>query len=1162
MYTAYRKVNKQNPRETANLLSFLTFGSLRPYAMSKFVSCFDKNQSTLTKSDAFYYGGIVIFLSLLRCLWVHNYYMLECILSLQIKASISSLIYRKILKLSPNQISGTNMGNVVTILTKDVRALLGSMWPLSDLFIGSFQIIVSCIFLYVRMGNVSLIGVAVLLVTITIQVLVAKAVMKMRLKVGKMADKRLELTREALSSLKVIKMYTWENFFHNRICTARLSEMGATLKAWYYLMIVLNIGSLVSKMSFPILIMCYIRFGYTINTEFLFYIMGLYKDIGHIVGGIIPNCSCSSAEFFASVKRIENLLNADELDKGQQNQTETPYLTKFKNKSIPTQIELKNVSAKIGKEKILKDVTLNITEPGLYIVIGPLGSGKSTLLKVLLQDITEIYGSIDVKGRISFASQEPWLFPATIKRNIIFGEDFDRTKYNEVIEVCCLKHDFQTLVDMDNTVVTDGGLNLSRGQQARINLARAIYRDSDIYLLDDPLAGLDVRVQEAIISNCLKNFLKNKIVIFVTNNLDHLKYAKEIIIIDRGEVKIKSATDEVPVEIITKTNFLEENRVHNNDVSLHEISRNIYHEEKQMGHVDFTHYVKYIKFGGGVVMFTFIFGIFVSAQFTESYSEKLLSKWVDHQHDSLNNSSTNTTVLIDEEKKSAQSVFNLYMIMIGLSTGLDLIKACAFLTYCRNASIKFHKTLCHSIMNCVITFLDNHFIGNILNRFSYDLDLIDELFPFLFMEIIKNSLAVAGVLVLVISVNKIFLFISIFMIVLLVLLRTFYIPAARALTRLSALTRSPLIGHINASLEGLSTVRAFEAQPLLKDEFDKHQNVALSSAYMETTAARAFGYALDSTGALFLVMVILAFLFMDTDNTVGNVGLAVTQVFQLTNSFQWSIQLWAELEQCMTSVERVMEYTNIEQEDKEGKTPKQWMKTGKIEYRDVNLSYNIEEKVLKNINFVINPNEKIGIVGRTGAGKSSIISTLFRLYHYQGYIFIDNVDISSLSLQHLRKHISIIPQYSLTFEGTVRANLDPCDIYSDKEIWDVLDKITLTKHIPNLDINLTELKLSTGQEHLICLGRAFLSKNKIIVFDEPTASLDSSMSDLVQNLINIYFANCTIITIAHRLESILQCDRVMVLDDGCIAEFDSPQKLLENENGLFKSMIEVTRVKI
>ncbi|XP_030761021.1 probable multidrug resistance-associated protein lethal(2)03659, partial [Sitophilus oryzae] len=340
---------------------------------------------------------------------------------------------------------------------------------------------------------------------------------------------------------------------------------------------------------------------------------------------------------------------------------------------------------------------------------------------------------------------------------------------------------------MDNTVVTDGGLNLSRGQQARINLARAIYRESDIYLLDDPLAGLDVRVQEAIISNCLKNFLKNKIVIFVTNNLDHLKYAKEIIIIDRGEVKIKSATDEVPVGIITKTNCLEENHVHNNDVSLHEISRNIYHEEKQMGHVDFTHYVKYIKFGGGVVMFTFIFGIFVSAQFTESYSEKLLSKWVDHQHDSLNNSSTNTTVLIDEEKKTAQSVFNLYMIMIGLSTGLDLIKACAFLTYCRNASIKFHKTLCRSIINCVITFLDNHFIGNILNRFSYDLDLIDELFPFLFMEIIKNSLAVAGVLVLVISVNKIFLFISIFMIVLLVLLRTFYIPAARALTRLSAL---------------------------------------------------------------------------------------------------------------------------------------------------------------------------------------------------------------------------------------------------------------------------------------------------------------------------------------------------------------------------------------
>lgn len=274
----------------------------------------------------------------------------------------------------------------------------------------------------------------------------------------------------------------------------------------------------------------------------------------------------------------------------------------------------------------------------------------------------------------------------------------------------------------------------------------------------------------------------------------------------------------------------------------------------------------------------------------------------------------------------------------------------------------------------------------------------------------------------------------------------------------------------------------------------------------------------------------------------------------LTGYLQWAVRQWADLESSMTSVERALEYTDIQQEDATGGAINNWPKDGQLKYDNVSLSYNPETRVLKGISFTVNAMEKIGIVGRTGAGKSSIMSTLFRLYDYQGKIFIDGIDISSVSVNFLRKNISIIPQDPVIFEGTVRENLDPHKIYTDQEIWTVLEKVKMKDLIPTLDDDIISLNLSSGQKQLLSLSRAVIRKNKIVVLDEATANMDEESDHLVHELIKENFRNCTVIMIAHRLSTILDCDKVMVLDNGTIAEFDNPNVLLANKNSLFYAM--------
>ena len=384
--------------------------------------------------------------------------------------------------------------------------------------------------------------------------------------------------------------------------------------------------------------------------------------------------------------------------------------------------------------------------------------------------------------------------------------------------------------------------------------------------------------------------------------------------------------------------------------------------------------------------------------------------------------------------------------------------------------------------------------------------------------------------------------------------------------------RSPIYSHLAASLNGLSTIRAFNAEEILTREFDNHQDLHSSAFYLFIATSRAFGFWLDFCCVIYIALVVCSFLFMN--NSGGDVGLAITQALGMTGMVQWGMRQSAELENSMTCVERIVEYDSVDPEPAlesapDKKPPKEWPENGAIKFDKLSLSYSPDpnaDKVLKEMEFEVLPQEKIGIVGRTGAGKSSIINALFRLSYNEGTITIDARNTSDLGLHELRSKISIIPQEPVLFSGSMRYNLDPFDEYPDEKLWSALDEVKLKDVVSELPSGLnTKISeggsnFSVGQRQLVCLARAILRENKILVMDEATANVDPQTDALIQMTIRDKFSECTVLTIAHRLNTVMDSDRILVVDAGKCVEFASPYELLNKtaESKIFYNMVKET----
>ncbi|KAL3286637.1 hypothetical protein HHI36_001136 [Cryptolaemus montrouzieri] len=1147
------------------LIMMAIFVIASPFLLGKFVLFFSPDQTEVNWKGACFFGVSYITLSIVQYVYEQNYEMIKEEIRIEFQTALCSLIYRKSLRLSPKALSEITIGKIVSLISKDINVFGYIIRFGSDWFVGVIQIVITMYLFYLKTGAATFAGFAILLTTLPIQVYIAKVIKNKRTKSNEKSDERLQLTQEILASIRIIKMYTWEKFFSKRITDARRNEMKKLRQVLIYKDVSFLLGKFCSVLSFYILISSYVWMGHTLSAELVFYLYTSYDNLEDTIIGVIPVSISQVGETIASLKRYDAFFNAEET-------TNCTLITLDQKLPRLPQVSFCDVVVKLQKMVVLNNITVDM-KPGLNIIVGNVGSGKSLLLKTILREYEISSGKLCVTGRVSYAGQYPWLFPSTIKQNILFGEKYDEEKYRMVLDICALEFDLKLLQLGDRTVIGDCGINLSKGQQARVNLARAIYRKSDIYLLDDCLSSLDPNVRRHIFTS-LKTYLIGKICILVTHQNRFLEDADNVIIMNAGTVIYSGNCGNIP-SIFSKrrkrVNSSSRNSMYgyicNGEVTEDETSKllededqriNIYLEDKNAGKVPIDVYKKYILFGGGYLFYGVIVILLISAGSLMTYGKEILSQWVDmDEHRNIlskkhNRSSTEFDILTHQ----SASAFNIYTIITIIGSAFWLLSLMLHFYFASKISMSLHKAMIESVLGSTMEFFDKNLIGNILNRFSKDIYYIDEELVYSTNDFIMVFVIVVSTATLISSINGVFFVSSIVFEIIFVLLGYYLLPIGRNLRRLNSSTRSPIVGHLNASLEGIATVRAWQNSDILKDEFDYHQDLYTSAHHTMITFATGFSLVLKMISSIFMAIIVGNFLFLKPD-AAGKVGLSLTQVSLLTYCLESCLRQWVELESQMTCFERALEYTDIHQEPVGGIVIDKWPSTPSIEFKNVFLSYGLDGKqVLKNLNFRIESKERAAIVGRTGAGKSSIIVALFRMYDIEGNILIDSVDTKTLPLEKLRENLTIIPQDPILFTASMRSNLDPYQRYTDAEIWNAVREVNLDKHITNLEQIVTDCgaHLSIGQRQLICIARALLDRHKIIVLDEATANMDEEMETFIHETIDKHFSECTVISISHRLRQVIHYDKLLVMEEGELVEYGRPKELLENPNGVFYRM--------
>lgn len=1183
---------------------------------------------TSDKTEAYLYAGAVILCSALTVLSVHPFMLSQLHVGMKLRVAMCSMIYRKALKLSKTALGDTTAGQVVNLLSNDVGRLDLSVIFLHYLWVGPVETIVVTYLMYREIELSSLVGVAFMLLFIPLQAFLGKKTSVLRLKTALRTDERVRLMNEIIQGIQVIKMYAWEKPFGKMVALARKKEINVIRYVSYMRGILLSFIMFVTRVSIFFSLVAYALLGNFVTAEKAFVITAYYNILRQTMTVFFPQGIAQLAETIVSVKRIQQYMLYEETELKEEPE-ESPNSNANSNYStvvgedkntmtlnqesltIPDELDLpngsnatlseaglilNNVKAKWdahNTEYTLDDVSLRAQPGTLVAIIGPVGSGKSSFIQTILGELPIESGTIKVNGTVSYASQEPWLFTGTVRQNILFGQPMDRKRYKTVIKKCALERDFELLPYGDKTIVGERGQSLSGGQKARISLARAVYRNCSIYLLDDPLSAVDTHVGRHLFEQCMRDYLRGKIVVLVTHQLQFLQQADQIVMLDHGKVSGVGTYESLRESGLDFAKMLEEpgkdeqngsfrsrsaSRLHqrqNSETSFESIEGKDQtenpmqvDEQRTKGAIGVSLYSKYFKAGGGFCVFYLMCAFCISAQLLASGGDYFVTYWVNQEESQMKDKDP-------KESRSGESDETNIYIFTGLVVAtvvITLFRSFLFFNVAMTASKNLHNSMFRGVTRASMYFFNTNPSGRILNRFSKDMGQVDEILPSVMIDVIQIFLQLFGIVVVVAIVNVYFLLPTVVMGVIFYFLRIFYLRTSRNLKRMEAITRSPIYSHLSASLNGLSTIRAFHAQKILIREFDNHQDLHSSAFFMFIGTSRAFGFWLDCFCVLYIGIVTLSFFLMG-DETGGNVGLAITQALAMTGMVQWGMRQSAELENTMTAVERVVEYDDIEPEGEleapaDKKPPQEWPKHGQIKFNSLSLRYFPDpdaDLVLKSLEFEILPSEKVGIVGRTGAGKSSLINALFRLSYNDGSIIIDSRDTNSMGLHDLRSKISIIPQEPVLFSGTMRYNLDPFDEYSDDKLWQALEEVKLKNVVSELPYGLQSKiseggsNFSVGQRQLVCLARAILRENKILVMDEATANVDPQTDALIQTTIRNKFVNCTVLTIAHRLHTVMDSDKVLVMDAGRVVEFDHPYILLtESHTKVFYGMLKQT----
>lgn len=1158
--------------------------------------------------EGYLFAVLLLVVAVLQSLFLQQYFQRCFVLGMKVRTAIMAAVYKKALVVSNDTRKESTVGETVNLMSADAQRFNDVTNFIHLLWSCPLQIALAIVFLWFELGPSVLAGLAVMVLMAPINGLLANKARKIQVDNMKFKDKRLKIMNEILSGIKILKLYAWEPSFQTQVEELREEEL-KVLKRFAYLssvstFIMTCAPALVSLATFATFVG--VSPDNVLTPAKAFTSISLFNILRFPLA-MLPMLIAAMVQTAVSKKRLEKFLGGEDLDSD----------TVQHDPTFNSAITISDGSFAWEKDAapLLKNVSLEVNAGKLVAVVGAVGSGKSSLVSALLGEMYKKKGFINIKGSLAFVPQQAWIQNATLRDNILFGSAYEARQFQQIIEACALGPDLKLLAGGDQTEIGEKGINLSGGQKQRVSLARAAYSNADIYLLDDPLSAVDAHVGKHLFDEVIgpNGLLKHKTRVLVTHAVSFLPFVDEIIVLKDGRVseigsysslraskgafaefldtyakeqsnQDQSATDGHDVEMIPDGEDMEIDYAHEDAISgtlkrensirrsqrggsvrlrlrsqsslkePKEGQRLIEKEAMESGQVKLSVFLQYMRaMGWGyTILVTAIYFI----QNVAFIGQNLwLSDWTNDAIVYAN------TTYPNRIRDTRIGVFGA----LGIAQGILVFVATLLLA---NASVSasriLHSNLLSNILRVPMVFFDTTPTGRILNRFAKDIFTVDEAIPMSVRSWILCFLGVLGTLFVICLATPFFTIVIIPLAVIYFFVQRFYVATSRQLRRLDSVSRSPIYSHFGETVSGLSVIRAYGHQERFLQHNEKTIDENLKSVYPWIVSNRWVAIRLEFVGNLVVFFAALLAVISRNSLDSGMVGLSISYALNVTQTLNWLVRMTSELETNIVAVERVSEYAEIENEAKwitDKRPPEKWPEEGKMQFENFKVRYRPGlDLVLHGITCSIDGMEKIGIVGRTGAGKSSLTNCLFRIIEAaEGRILIDGVDISSIGLHDLRGRLTIIPQDPVLFSGTLRMNLDPFDKFTDQEIWNVLELSHLKDFASGLEEKLNyEVaeggeNLSVGQRQLLCLARALLRKSRILILDEATAAVDLETDDLIQKTIRKEFSHCTVLTIAHRLHTIMDSSRVMVLDAGKIVEFDSPSNLLD-QHGHFYSM--------
>ncbi|KAL1293412.1 putative ABC transporter C family member 15 isoform X2 [Arachis ipaensis] len=1110
-------------------------------------------------------------------------------LGLRLRSALISHIYKKGLHLSNRSRQSHTGGEIMNYMSVDVQRITDFIWYVNVIWMLPIQISLAVLILHTNLGLGSMAALAATLAVMTLNIPLTKIQKRYQAKIMAAKDERMKATSEVLRNMKTLKLQAWDSEFLQRLESLRKVEYNWLLKS-------------LQQAALSAFIFWGSPTFISVITFWACMLMGIELTAGRVLSAFatfrmlqdpifsLPDLLNVMAQGKVSVDRIASYLREEEIQHDvieNVSRDKTEFDVVIDKGRFSWDPESRTPS--------IDQIELKVKRGMKVAICGSVGSGKSSLLSGILGEIYKQSGKVKISGTKAYVPQSPWILTGNIRDNITFGKEYDPEKYEKTVQACALKKDFELFSCGDLTEIGERGINMSGGQKQRIQIARAVYQDADIYLLDDPFSAVDAHTGTHLFKECLMGILKEKTILFVTHQVEFLPAADLILVMQNGKITQAGKFEEllkqnIGFEVLvgahskalesiltvenssrTAQNPIAEAESNLNAKLMHKEQHDtvednpperkgnegklVQDEERETGSISKEVYWTYLTTAKGGALVPVIILAQSSFQILQIASNYWMA-WVCP-------TSSDAKPIFD-----MNFILLIYMVL-SVSGALCVLVRALLVAYTGLWTAQtFFTSMLHSVLRAPMSFFDSTPTGRILNRVSTDQSILDLEMATKLGWCAFSVIQILGTIAVMSQVAWQVFAIFIPVTAVCIWYQRYYTPTARELARLAQIQIAPILHHFAESLAGAASIRAFDQEGRFI-----HTNLDLVDGHARpwfhnVSAMEWLSFRLNIlSNFVFAFSLVMLVSLPEGIINPSIAGLAVTYGINL-NVLQAQV-IWniCNAENKMISVERILQYRNIASEAplviQDSRPPSNWPATGTICFTNLEIRYAEQlPSVLKHITCTFPGQKKIGVVGRTGSGKSTLIQAIFRIVEpREGSIVIDNVDICKIGLHDLRSRLSIIPQDPSMFEGTVRGNLDPLELYSDTQIWEALDKCQLGQLVrekqDKLDSPVVENgeNWSVGQRQLFCLGRALLKRSSILVLDEATASVDSATDGVIQQIISHEFKDRTVVTIAHRIHTVIDSDLVLVLSDGRIAEYDEPSKLLEREDSFFYKLI-------